>query len=110
MLIENYKITEANDKAAAEHQRRFEFVAGSVSNVESVLQKLVDFQIAIPSWALGAGGTRFGRFSIGGEPRNLEEKIEDVALLHSLNKSSGAISLHIPWDIPENINNIKALA
>src|SRR5678816_3514379 len=110
MLIEKYTIAEANDKAAAEHQRRFEFVAGSVSNVESILQKLIDFQIAIPSWALGAGGTRFGRFSIGGEPRNIEEKIEDVGLLHALNQSSGAISLHIPWDIPENPSSIKALA
>jgi len=36
--------------------------------------------------------------------------MEDIGLLHSLNQSSGAISLHIPWDIPENINNIKALA
>src|SRR6478736_9847610 len=110
MLIEKYKIAEANDKAAAEHKRRFEFVAGSINNVDSILQKLVDFQIAIPSWALGAGGTRFGRFSIGGEPRNLEEKIQDVGLLHALNRSSGAISLHIPWDIPEDAAKTKQLA
>ncbi|MCL4122969.1 UNVERIFIED_CONTAM: hypothetical protein GTU68_011553 [Idotea baltica] len=68
------------------------------------------FQIAIPSWALGTGGTRFGRFPGGGEPRSLEEKIEDVGLLHKLNQSSGAISLHIPWDIPENYQSIKTLA
>ena len=70
----------------------------------------MDFQIAIPSWALGTGGTRFGRFAGGGEPRSLEEKIEDIGLLHKLNNSSGAISLHIPWDIPSNASNIKALA
>src|SRR5215212_10350336 len=110
MQIEKYKIKESNEQFAKEHQRQFEFVASSVNNVESILQKLIDFQIAIPSWALGAGGTRFGRFSIGGEPRNLEEKIEDVGLLHALNRSSGAISLHIPWDIPGNASAIKALA
>lgn len=110
MAIEKYKIDQANEGIVAEHKRKFDFLASSVANVESVLQKLMDFQIAIPSWALGAGGTRFGRFSIGGEPRNLEEKIEDVGLLHALNKSSGAISLHIPWDIPENASSIKALA
>jgi L-rhamnose isomerase/sugar isomerase len=110
MLIEKYKIQESNGQFTEEHQRKFEFVASTVNDVESVLQKLIDFQIAIPSWALGAGGTRFGRFSIGGEPRNLEEKIEDVGLLHALNQSSGAISLHIPWDIPENPASIKALA
>ena len=110
MLVESYKIQEANQAQLAEHARKFEFVAHGVKNADSVLQKLTDFQIAIPSWALGAGGTRFGRFSIGGEPRNLEEKIEDVGLLHALNRSSGAISLHIPWDIPQNAQAIKALA
>jgi L-rhamnose isomerase / sugar isomerase len=110
MLIEKYKIQESNEEFLREHQQRFEFVGSSIKNVESILQKLAAFQIAIPSWALGSGGTRFGRFSVGGEPRNLEEKIEDVGLLQALNQSSGAISLHIPWDIPENSASIKALA
>jgi L-rhamnose isomerase/sugar isomerase len=57
--------------------------------------------VAIPSWALGAGGTRFGRFSYGGEPATLEQKLDDVGLLHALTHSAGAVSLHIPWDIPE---------
>ncbi|MEJ7678602.1 MAG: TIM barrel protein [Segetibacter sp.] len=110
MLIEKYKIDEFNQNSLDEHQKGFEFLASSVPKVEDVLQKLIDFQIAIPSWALGTGGTRFGRFPGGGEPRSLEEKIDDVSLLHKLNNSSGAISLHIPWDIPSNANNIKALA
>src|SRR6187549_2680795 len=110
MLIEKKLIAAHNDSLLSKHSRSFAFVSESVSGIDTILQKLKDFQIAIPSWALGTGGTRFGRFSIGGEPRNLEEKIEDVGLLHALNRSSGAISLHIPWDIPENINNIKALA
>src|SRR5829696_3741519 len=110
MLIEKYKIQESNQDQLPGHKRRFDFVASSVNNLDDVIQKLIDFQIAIPSWALGAGGTRFGRFSIGGEPRNLEEKIEDVGLLHALNGSSGAISLHIPWDIPGHTAAIKALA
>src|SRR5215218_849104 len=110
MLIEKYKIQESHQDQLPGHKRRFDFVASSVNNLDDVIQKLIDFQVAIPSWALGAGGTRFGRFSIGGEPRNLEEKIEDVGLLHALNRSSGAISLHIPWDIPKNVSNIKALA
>jgi len=110
MLIENYRLHEANEEGLKDHKHKFDFAASSVKDIDSLLQKLIDFQIAIPSWALGAGGTRFGRFSIGGEPRNLEEKIEDVGLLHALNCSSGAISLHIPWDIPNNVSNIKALA
>ncbi|MCW3108125.1 MAG: sugar isomerase, partial [Segetibacter sp.] len=104
MQIEKYKIDQFNHDNLKDHRRKFEFVASSVRNIDEVLQKLIDFQIAIPSWALGTGGTRFGRFAGGGEPRSLEEKIEDIGLLHKLNNCSGAISLHIPWDIPTNAN------
>src|SRR5882672_1186652 len=110
MLIEKYRIEELNQDSLSQHKLRLEQVVSIIKKPGDILQKLIDFQVAIPSWALGAGGTRFGRFSIGGEPRNLEEKIEDVGLLHGLNRSSGAISLHIPWDIPGNASSIKALA
>lgn len=110
MLIEKYKLQDYNNSLLKEHERKFDFISADIKNVEGILQKLTAFQVAIPSWALGTGGTRFGRFSGGGEPRNLEEKIEDIGLLHLLNGSSGAISLHIPWDIPENTAAIKALA
>src|SRR4029078_5574329 len=110
MRIEKYKIDEYDQSLLKEHKRKFDFISSEVKNVEEILQKLIEFQIAIPSWALGTGGTRFGRFPGGGEPRSLEEKIEDIGLLHSLNQSSGAISLHIPWDIPRDAQAIKALA
>lgn len=110
MQIEKYKIDEYNQSLLKEHKRKFDFISSEINNVETILQKIIEFQVAIPSWALGTGGTRFARFGGGGEPRNLEEKIEDIGLLHSLNKSSGAISLHIPWDIPKNTSHIKALA
>jgi len=110
MKLEKHQIEEHNSRLSDQHKRKFENIAADVQNLESIIQKLIDFQIAIPSWALGTGGTRFGRFSGGGEPGNLEEKIEDVGLLHALNRSSGAISLHIPWDIPENYRQIRSLA
>jgi len=110
MEIEKYQIDAHNEKLDATHKQRFSFAASENARVEEVISKLIKFQIAIPSWALGTGGTRFGRFSGGGEPRSLEEKIEDIGLLHKLNQSSGAISLHIPWDIPTDYDAIKSLA
>ena len=110
MRVEKYSIEDHNEKLLKEHQRRLNYISSTVNNADKIIEKLQAFQIAIPSWALGTGGTRFGRFSGGGEPRNLEEKMEDIGLLHALNRSSGAISLHIPWDIPENAAHIKALA
>lgn len=79
-------------------------------DLESVLGKIQKFQIAIPSWALGAGGTRFGKFRMGGEPRNLNEKLEDIALLAQLTQKTDSVSLHIPWDIPNDYAEITELA
>lgn len=110
MLLEKYKIAEQNNAVLNAHKRKFEKVASEVNNAAGIVKQLKDFQIAIPSWALGTGGTRFGRFSGGGEPRSLEEKIEDIGLLNQLNQSSNAISLHIPWDIPKDSKAIKILA
>src|SRR6478752_10226659 len=110
MRIDKKQIADHNDKHIAKHQQRFSYIKSEVDNVEAIIKKLIEFQVAIPSWALGTGGTRFGRFPGPGEPGSLEQKMEDVGLLHALNQSSGAISLHIPWDIPENPSAIKALA
>src|SRR6476620_9653967 len=110
MLIERNSVQQYNEALLSDHQSKFAAVKNQIDNADSIVKKLIDFQVAIPSWALGTGGTRFGRFPGGGEPRRLEEKIEDIGLLNALNKSSGAISLHIPWDIPENPKEIKSLA
>ncbi|MFA6084034.1 sugar isomerase [Mucilaginibacter sp.] len=110
MQIEKHQIDEFNHQHLAKHERQFDFIAEGIANINDVLLKLSVFNIAIPSWALGTGGTRFGRFSGGGEPRSLEEKLEDVGVIHALNRSSNSISLHIPWDIPDNAPSIKALA
>lgn len=110
MRIAKEQIEEHNRKLESRHQRAFQFLKEDIQGIEAIVSKLEKFQVAIPSWALGTGGTRFGKFSGKGEPRTLEEKIEDVGLLHALNRSSGAISLHIPWDIPQDSQKIRDLA
>ncbi len=65
-----------------------------------VLESLSAFEVAVPSWALGTGGTRFGRYPGGGEPRDVSEKMEDVAVIHRLTGATPSVSLHIPWDEP----------
>lgn len=110
MLLNKQLIEQSNYTLLTAHQKRFEYSVADIDNITNIIQKLKDFQVAIPSWALGTGGTRFGRFSGGGEPGSIEQKIDDIGLLHALNQSSGAISLHIPWDIPSDANAIKVLA
>ena len=114
MKILKEDIEAFNQKRLKEHKEQFQFLKKQLTSrgidLDLILQQIQDFQVAIPSWALGAGGTRFGRFSIGGEPSNLEEKIRDVAVIHTLTQSAGAVSLHIPWDIPQDIEAIQDVA
>jgi L-rhamnose isomerase / sugar isomerase len=110
MRINKANIDQHNEAHLKTHQQKLAYISGQLSEVEAVIQKLMDFNVAIPSWALGTGGTRFARFSGAGEPATLQDKMEDVGLLHALNKSSGAISLHIPWDIPDDYKSIQKLA
>ena len=108
--MEQNIIDEFNHQHLDKHRQKFDFTASEVAGANELVKKLTAFNIAIPSWALGTGGTRFGRFSGGGEPRSLEEKIEDVGLIHALNRSANSISLHIPWDIPDDAPAIRTLA
>ena len=114
MKIRKSDIAGYNDNDKGDHVEKFGFLTNQLDRLEinsdDIVEKLQKFQVAIPSWALGAGGTRFGRFSFGGEPSNLEQKIDDVGIIHALTQSAGAISLHIPWDIPKDAEAIKQQA
>lgn len=114
MHISNEQVVLFNKSYIEKHKAQFAFLHTELSqkgwDIESLLEKIAKFQVAIPSWALGTGGTRFGRFSLGGEPGSLEEKIKDIGIIHKLTQSAGAISLHIPWDIPQSPQAIRNLA
>lgn len=110
MLPDRSAIDSFNERHLKKHKEALHFLAGRLDNTSGIIEQLSEFQVAIPSWALGTGGTRFGRFPGGGEPRSLEEKIEDVGLLNALNRASGAISLHIPWDIPSDYKATRQYA
>lgn len=114
MKINKGQFKAINKNQLSRHDANFNFLADKLTSqgadINAIVQKLQDFQVAIPSWALGAGGTRFGRFGYGGEPSSLEQKIDDVGILHALTQTAGAISLHIPWDVPKDYTAIRELA
>jgi L-rhamnose isomerase / sugar isomerase len=66
--------------------------------IDDITRAVANFRVAIPSWGVGTGGTRFGRFPGIGEPRNVFEKLEDCAVIHKLTGATPTVSLHIPWD------------
>ena len=66
--------------------------------IDAIRDKVQNFGVAIPSWGVGTGGTRFARFPGTGEPRDIFDKIEDCAVINELTKATPTVSLHIPWD------------
>jgi L-rhamnose isomerase / sugar isomerase len=66
--------------------------------VDAITAKVAAFHVAIPSWGVGTGGTRFARFPGLGEPRDVFDKIEDCSVIQQLTRATPTVSLHIPWD------------
>ena len=59
MILKEEQVEASNKQALSKHKSGFNFIEDSVNNVDDVIKKLINFQVAIPSWALGTGGTRF---------------------------------------------------
>ena len=78
--------------------------------IEDLVGRAQAFQVAVPSWGLGTGGTRFARFPGPGEPRDIFEKLEDCGTVFKLVRSTPAVSLHIPWDKPESPSELRRFA
>ena len=67
-------------------------------DIDAVRNKVQSYGVAVPSWGVGTGGTRFARFPGPGEPRHVFDKMEDCAVIHQLSNATPRVSLHIPWD------------
>jgi L-rhamnose isomerase / sugar isomerase len=99
--------------AALERQHTDDFAALAErldrrgARAETIVESVRRFEVAVPSWAFGTGGTRFGRFPGAGEPRNVFEKLEDAAQVHRFTRGAPRVSLHIPWDEPRDPSALR---
>lgn len=75
--------------------------------IDEIKRKVAAYGVAVPSWGVGTGGTRFARFPGKGEPRNIFDKLEDCAVIQQLTRATPTVSLHIPWDKVSDISELK---
>jgi len=112
--IDSAFIEEQNQKAKAEVAEDYAHLGEKLHrrsiDIEKLTAKAESFQVAVPSWGVGTGGTRFARFAGPGEPRDVYEKLEDCATIHKLVRSTPAVSLHIPWDRPKDAADLRRFA
>lgn len=107
-------IAEHNRKTKAEVSVDYGHLAEKLHrsniDIENLTARAQSFQVAVPSWGVGTGGTRFARFPKPGEPRDVYEKLQDCATVFKLVRSTPAVSLHIPWDKPEDPAALRRFA
>lgn len=112
--VEKNRIVESNTKFTDNLNRDYEYFLERISRLninENLLKKKISkFNLALPSWGVGTGGTRFGRFPGIAEPRNIFEKIEDCAVVNDLIGITSSVSPHFPWDNVKNYKKLKDYA
>ena len=104
-------IAEENAKLGPRKPRTMRRSAGGSNAPASISRpitaKVAAFAVAVPTWGVGTGGTRFARFPGVGEPRGIFDKIEDCATIHQLTRATPTCSPHFPWD---KVDDYRGLA
>jgi L-rhamnose isomerase/sugar isomerase len=112
--ISDDQIAEHNASRKAHQDEDFGHLARVLARrgveIERLVERATAFRVAVPSWGVGTGGTRFARFAGPGEPRDVFEKLEDCETIERLVRITPGISLHIPWDRPESAAELKSAA
>ena len=110
MLIDAEFVGEQNANLETDLRADFDHLGTQLGrrgvDIDAIVKRVRAFHVAIPTWGVGTGGTRFARFPMSGEPRNIFERLEDCAVVQQLGRATPAVSPHIPWD---RVDDVAAL-
>lgn len=113
-LLNRDFIGAANARALPQLDEDYEFLGRQLRrrgiDIDRITNRVREFDVALPSWAVGTGGTRFARFPGPGEPRDIFDKMQDCAAVHRLTRANCGVSLHFPWDQPKDPVALKEFA
>jgi len=110
-LISEDLIADLNDKAAPAHLDDFASLGRQLArrgiDIEAVVARAMQWSVAVPTWGVGTGGTRFARFPGLGEPRDIHDKLADCGVIQQLTRGTRTVSPHIPWDKVSDYNALR---
>lgn len=113
-MIDADRVHTDNDRCAVDLDRDYQALGEKLARAGADIDALTDqaqrLEVALPSWGVGTGGTRFARFPGPGEPRNIFEKLDDCAVIQQLATVTPRVSLHIPWDTPSDPSELRDYA
>ena len=111
MLIDAEFVGEQNANLEADLRADFDHLGTQLErrgvDIDAIVKRIQAFHVAIPTWGVGTGGTRFARFPMSGEPRNIFERLEDCAVVQQLGRATPAVSPHIPWDCVDDVAALR---
>ncbi len=112
--IDTSLIAAHNARLQRETQSDYDHLGEQLSrrgiDIDAVRQQVAAFGVAVPSWGVGTGGTRFARFPGQGEPRHVFDKLQDCGVIHQLTRATPTVSLHIPWDKTSDWSELRQSA
>jgi L-rhamnose isomerase / sugar isomerase len=112
--IDDELLDRENERTRAWLEEDYEHLATALRrrhvDIEDLVAKAEAFRVAVPSWGVVTGGTRFARFPGPGEPRDIFEKLEDCSAILRLVRSTSAVSVHIPWDRTDDLGALVDFA
>ncbi len=103
-----------NERLLPELRRDFAHLGEQLArrgvDADALVARVARLSVAIPSWGVGSGGTRFARFPLPGEPRSIFEKLEDCAVIQQLGRATPTVSPHFPWDRVDDLAALRECA
>lgn len=103
-----------NRKAEAAHSDDYAHLGKQLArrgiDIEAMTKRAMEYAVAVPTWGVGTGGTRFARFPGPGEPRNIYDKLEDCGVINQLCRATPTVSPHFPWDKVSDYNALRQQA
>ncbi len=100
----------ANDALAEDYAALGRQLERRGLSIEEMTERAMGFAVAVPTWGVGTGGTRFARFPGPGEPRHIQDKLEDCGVINQLTRTTPNVSPHFPWDKVKDYNALRQQA
>ena len=109
--ISNDFVANENTKAEAAHREDYAALSRQLERrgvlIEAITTRAMAYAVAVPTWGVGTGGTRFARFPGPGEPRHIHDKLADCGVINQLVRSTSNVSPHFPWDKVSDYNALR---
>ena len=100
--IDPEQLSQDNDRGAVDVQQDYDRLGEQLArqgiDLAGIQAQVGQFAVALPSWGVGTGGTRFARFPGAGEPRDVFDKLQDCGVIQQLVRCTPTVSPHFPWD------------